>query len=683
MAGARNPNPWICAALVIATFIVYAQVRRFDFINYDDPDYVTRNVHVSGGLTAAGVRWAFTSTRAANWFPITWLSHMLDCQFFGLNSGLHHLTNVFLHAIASLLLFAFLWRATRARWPAAFVAALFALHPLHVESVAWIAERKDVLSACFWFATLLLYVRWTERPSRLRYAAVAAAFCLGIMAKPMIVTLPFTLLLIDMWPLRRLDAASLPSWRAAVFEKVPLLAIAAAAAVTTYVVQQAGGAVKAIPAGLRISNALVSWVVYISKFLWPSRLAIFYPYPKTIAAWEAILSAAALLAISALVIRAFRSRPYLAVGWFWFAGTLVPVIGLVQVGEQARADRYMYVPMVGLGIMVAWGAADVLGSRPRWKSAMAAAAAILCIVWGALTLKQAQYWGNSETVFQHALEAGGPSYVAEHNLGDYLVQAPGRVSEAIPHLRAALAIRPDSAEAHTDLGSAYAALPGRLGDAISEYRAALSIAPDAAIPHNDLGNALAKSGRLQDAVSEYETALRMNPDYVEAHNNLGAALAQLGRMSDAVAQFQAALNLDPHDPQARRNLDAAVAQSSKRSAPAEAHYNSGLGLFKAGRTQDAIVEFEAALRINPDYAEAHNNLGVALSQSGRLADAMSEFQAALRIQPDYADAHYNAGVALANAGRIQEAEQQLEAAERIKPDPETRRLLDEVRRARR
>jgi tetratricopeptide (TPR) repeat protein len=487
----------------------------------------------------------------------------------------------------------------------------------------------------------------------------------------------------DVWPLRRLDAASLPSWRSAVLEKIPLFAISAAAAVTTYAVQQAGGAVKAIPTGLRISNALVSWVVYISKFVWPSRLAIFYPYPKTVPVWEAILSAAALLAISALVIRAFRARPYLATGWFWFAGTLVPVIGLVQVGEQARADRYMYVPMIGLGIILAWGAADILRSRPRGKAAIAAATAILCVVWGALTLKQEQYWRNSETVFQHALQAAGPSYVAEHNLGDYLIQVRGRVSEAIPHLQAALAMKPGSAEAHTDLGSAYAALPGRLGDAIGEYRAALSIAPDSAIPHNDLGNALMKSGRLQDAVSEYETALRINPDYAEAHNNLGAALAQLGRMPDAVAQFQAALNLDPHDSQARRNLDAALAQSSKTPDPDETHYNSGLGLLKAGRTQDAIAEFEAALRINPDYAEAHNNLGVALSKTGRLGDAMSEFQAALRIQPDYADAHYNAGVALANAGRIQEAEQQLEAAERIKPDPGTRRLLDELRRARR
>jgi tetratricopeptide (TPR) repeat protein len=580
---------WIYAVLLLATFAVYARVGQFDFVNFDDPDYVTGNPHVRAGITAAGAKWAFTSVEAANWFPLTWLSHMLDCQLFGLHSGWHHLTNVLIHALAALALFAFLHRATGARWRSAFVAFLFALHPLHVESVAWIAERKDVLSAFFWFLTLWAYAWYAERPGWRRYGLALAAFGLGLMSKPMLVTLPFVLLLLDIWPLRRRP----PLW-----EKAPFFLLSASEAIATYLAQSGSGAVQAFPLGLRIENALVSYMAYIAKMFWPVRLAVFYPYPAAVPVWQAALAGLAILSVSVAVVRRFRAYPYLAIGWFWFLGTLVPVIGLVQVGGQARADRYMYIPMTGLAILLAWGAADLL----RRKQALAVAGAAACVACVPLTWAQTEHWANSQTLFQHALDVTDNNYLAHHNLG--VAIADLRPSDAIAHYRAALQIKPDSARTHTDLGTALAKLPGGLPDAIAEYQAALRIEPNAAIPHNNLGSALAATpDGLPQAIREYEAALRIKPDYADARYNL-----------------------------------------------AEAHYNLGVALAQmGGRTEEAISHFEAALRNKPNYAEAHNNLGVVLSSMpGREQDAIAHFEAAVTIKPNYADAQYNLAIALAD-----------------------------------
>lgn len=385
-----RPDLWICAALFLATFAVYLQVGQFDFVNFDDPEYITNNYHVRQGITPEGIRWAFTSVEAANWFPLTRLSHMLDVELFGLRSGWHHLASVLIHALAALLLFAFLNRASHARWPSAFVAFLFALHPLHAESVAWVAERKDVLCAFFWFLALWAYVR-------ARHLLVVVAFCLGLMAKPMIVTLPFVLLLVNVWPLGR------PRTWALLREKLPLFALSAGAAIATYLVQRASGAVRALdlfPLGLRIENALVTYVIYIARTIWPARLAAFYPYPAQVhpaqaPLWQAALAGLLLALISVLVLRSFRNRPYLAVGWLWYLGTLVPVIGLVQVGAQARADRYMYVPMVGLAIMLAWGVAEW-----RSKPILAAIPAVACVAAAlmATTWVQAGYWHQRDAL---------------------------------------------------------------------------------------------------------------------------------------------------------------------------------------------------------------------------------------------------------------------------------------------
>ena len=658
---------------MLATLAVYQEVRTCDFVNFDDPDYVTANPHVRQGLTAGSVRWAFTSTESANWFPLTRLSHILDFQLFGLDAGWHHLVNALLHAVATLFLFAFLLRATHAQWPSAFVAALFALHPLHVESAAWIAERKDILAALFWFAALWSYVRYVENPKPARYLATVTLFCLGLMSKPMIVTLPFVMVLVDVWPLRR------PRSLALLREKIPFFVLSAASAVITYLVQSGSGAVDAISIalGLRIQNALVTYFVYIAKMFWPVDLAVFYPYPVTIPIWEPLAALVALLAICALVIRNLNARPYLAVGWFWYLGTLVPVIGLIQVGGQARADRYTYVPMVGLLIMIAWGAMDLASLRPRSKPFIAGLAGAACAVCATLTVFQIQYWRDSAALFEHALASTDRNDIAEHNLGAFLMNIPGRSGEAITHLEAAVSIRPGSAKALTDLGTALSNDPARLTDAVSEYRAALAIDPGLAITHSNLGNTLSKMDRLPDAIAEYRAALRIDPSYAEAHNNLGAVLARAGRNPEAVAEFQRALDLQPDYTEARNNLAAA----QMPAVPADSEYQLGLDLAKKHRTQDAIAHFEAALRLKPDYPEAHNNLGVVLSGvPGQSQQALHHFEEAVRIRPDYVEAQVNLGLALSQLpGRLPEAIRHLELAQRLKPDPEVQKLLDDLR----
>ena len=620
----------VCLLLILSTFAAYAPVFCADFVNYDDPEYVTANPHVRAGVTAGGVAWAFTSTEAANWFPLTRLSHMLDCQWFDLHAGWHHFTNVLLHALAALLLFAFLRRATGARWPAAFVAFVFALHPLHVESVAWVAERKDVLSACFWFLTLWAYVRYAERPSPARYALVAAAFCGGLMSKPMIVTLPLLLLLLDVWPLRRKPAFK---------EKLSLFALAIAAGIFTFFVQRQSGAVRPlaiVPLGMRMENALVSYIVYLAEMICPGGLAVFYPYPAEIPLWQPVLAALALAAATFLVLRGFRERPFLAVGWFWYLVTLAPVIGLVQVGSQARADRYMYVPMVGLLIMLAWGVPALLARRPQFRMPMAVAAALACCACLPPAWAQAADWRNSETLFQHALKVTADNYLAEHNLGSALLEEPGRLAEAEQHLQRAVQLDPDSVRAHTDLGSALAKM-GRFPEAIAEYRAALRLDPASAITHHNLGSALAEADSLPAAIGEYEEALRLDPEYATARADL-----------------------------------------------AEVHYRLGLELAKApGRSAEAMAQLEAALRLRPEYPEALNNLGVLLSQiPGRAREAVADFEQAVRLQPDYVDARYNLAVALADAGRVPEAIEQLEAALRVHSDPQIQEALEKLRRKR-
>jgi protein O-mannosyl-transferase len=615
----------ISLVLFLTTLLVYTPVYNFGFVNFDDPEYVANNPHVRQGLTTDGITWAATSTEGANWFPATRLSHLLDVQIFNLQAGGHHFTNAFLHASATLCLFAFLLAATSAAWPSAFVAMLFAVHPLHVESVAWIAERKDVLSAFFWFLALWGYVRG-------RYWLTLLAFCLGLMSKPMVVTLPFVLFLLDMWPLRQ-------PLRTALRVKIPMLVLSAASAIAAYLGQKSGGAVREIgqiPLTLRVENAVVSYAAYIVDTFWPARLAVFYPYPHRLPVWQIALAALLLLGISIVVLRERRSRPYLAVGWLWYLGTLVPVIGLIQVGAQARADRYMYLPMVGLSIMLAWGLREALKRKVAISGAIAA-----CLALAVLCEAQIQYWRNSETLFAHALDVTSGNYLAHHNLG--------------------VALAGD----------------GHFPEAINQYQAALQLEPNAPNVQTDYGNALAKSGHMQEAIAQYQAALRTLPDSPITHNDLANAFAAIPeRTPEAIAEYQIALRLKPDYEEARNNL----AQVESRGA--EVQYNTGVDLASSGKPEAAIPHFEEALRLKPDYVDAHNNLGVVLAGSRRVQEAISHFEAALRIDPNSAEAHVNLGLALSGLpGRMPEAIQHFKAALRIKPDPEIQEMLNRLEKA--
>jgi len=506
-------DPAIGFALILATFLVYGQVGRFDFIRFDDPAYVYLNPHVQAGLTWDSIKWSFTSVVAGNWAPLTLLSHLFVFQFFRLESGMHHLVNVAFHALAAVLLFATLVRATRERWPSAFVAGIFALHPLHVESVAWVSERKDVLSAFFWFLGLYTYVRYTERPIWRRYLLVGLALAFGLMSKTMLVTFPFTLLLFDIWPLRRTGLRKL------VVEKLPLLALCAVASVASYIAQQSGGAISEVALSLRVKNALTSYAVYIGQMFWPSKLAWFYVYPDSIAAAQVAAAVTLLAAVSVLAIWTWRSRPYLATGWFWYLGTLVPVIGLVQIGAQAHADRYMYIPMTGLSIMLAWGAVDLARRWPAAKWAVAGAGGLACCACMALASTQTSYWQDGATLFQHGLDVGHNNYwtrytlaLEHYSLGNDLMNS-GRRGEAIAHFEKVLEVKPDWAEAHNNLAILLAAVPGHSAEVIAHFEAAVHLNPDLAQAQRNLGMLLASDpARVGEAIGHLEAAHRLQPD---------------------------------------------------------------------------------------------------------------------------------------------------------------------------
>ena len=729
---------------------VFLPALRHDFIYDDDPGFVTDNPHVRDGLTWANVKWAFLSGGIDYWRPLSWLSHMADCQIFGLNPWGHHLTSILLHAGNALLVFAVLRKMTGAVWRSLLAAALFGLHPLHVESVAWIAERKDVLSALFALLTLWAYAHWVRqraarRPGAGRFYGMAlASFALALMSKPMVVTIPCVLLLLDFWPLSRLGpaaprTATAAAW-ALVVEKVPFFALAATISIFTFLVQRQVGALKTMagyPWPERVANALLAYCGYLGKCVFPAKLAIFYPYRFAPPLGRTLLAAALLAGITAAVGGLGRRRRYLLVGWLWFLGMLVPVIGLVQVGEQSMADRYSYLPLIGVFIMAAWAAGEVAASRPRRSGLVGAAAGLLVVGCTVLTSRQLNYWRDSITLFRHALAvtennwaahtylgfalAQSPGHRAEaiaeyqaalriaprvattHNyLANALAKTPGRLAEAIAEFQAALTLDPALADAHHNLATALAMTPGRLADAILEYRAALRLRPDSAEMHDNLGLALMKASDRPAAVAEFRTALRLQPDFAEAHFHLGNALAaDPVQVSGAIAEYEAALRIRPDFAQAHFNRGLLLAAipgrmteamaayaAAARAAPdfAEAHYNLGIALAAIpGRSAEAIAEYRAALRARPDFAEAHNNLADILVRTpDRSAEAIAEYEAAIRVKPDYFEAHFNLGLLLSTIpGRRDEAIAHFGAAAQLRPDFEpARTMLDRMRAAR-
>jgi tetratricopeptide (TPR) repeat protein len=575
----------VYAGLAVVTLAVYWPVRHFEFVNYDDDLNVSDNRHVQQGLTVGGVAWAFTTTAVDYWRPLTWLTHMLDWQLYGPNAGGHHLTNVFLHVVNTLLLFAVWNRMTGRLWPSALLAGLFALHPLHVGSVAWVTERKDVLSGLFWMLALLAYARYVEQRCLKRYLQLLLFFALGLMAKPMIMTLPFVLLLLDVWPLKRMEQGG-GRLSELILEKVPLLLLTLASTIVTYVnAQHAGQLVDTQVYSLvsRIANALVSYVRYLGKTLWPVGLSVYYPLPDRLSLWVVVGAALLLTVVSLAVFRERQRRPYLVVGWLWYLGTLLPVIGLIQGrSAEAMADRYTYLPLTGIFMMVAWGLPELLPPTRRAAVALRAVAvtAVFALMVG--TWHQLRYWRNSVLLFERALAVTIGNYVAHNNLGLALMEK-GRVAEAGRHFQQAVELWPEYPEANKNLADILAQA-GRLDEAVRHYHQALERRPRWADAENNLGSALAAQGQLQEAVTHFSRVLQLEPESATAQLNLGLAYRKLKRPDLAVAHLSQSLALNPND--------------------AQAHCIMGLLLKEQGRQGEAAKHFEEALRLNPNYAES-------------------------------------------------------------------------------
>ena len=524
----------IYIALIVITLGVYMQVGNHPFVNIDDYGYVVNNPHVAKGVTGKNIIWAFTSLDQGNWHPITWLSHMADVQFHGMNPSGHHITNVFIHTLSTLLLLCLLLRLTGALWQSTFVATLFALHPLHVESVAWVAERKDVLSGCFFFITLIFYSEFVAKRKKGLYLISLFSFVCGLMSKPMLVTLPIVMLLLDFWPLDRYPneeqgrtlKQQLNRVMTLIKEKIPFFACSAFSGAVTIYAQHKGGAMSGLhlmPLQFRIENYLIACVKYISKTLWPHDLAVYYPMPLYFSLWQVIGSLLVLTLLSAATVLAKRRHPYLVVGWFWFLATLVPVIGIIQVGNQSMADRYTYIPIIGLFIMVAWGVQDMTSGLQHRRSMLALLAGSIIIASAALTWQQLGYWRNSTSLFQHTLQVT-TSNASIHSMLGGTLDNEGDLDAAIHEYLEALRISPGLIRAHNNLGLALAK-KGYLDEAIKEFQEELRINPNATFAHVNLGNALAIKGNLDAAIHQYQEALRINPDDKDAHYNLGLALA--------------------------------------------------------------------------------------------------------------------------------------------------------------
>lgn len=607
----------LCVLLAVVIWGIFGQTLQHEFVDYDDDVYVYENRPVSDGLSLQGISWAFTQFHGSNWHPLTWLSHMLDCQLYGLDPGGHHLTNVLLHATVAILLFLVLRGMTGALGRSAMVAAVFAIHPLRVESVAWVAERKDLLSGLFFMLTLWMYTQYLARPSsRTRYLSMLLLFALGLMSKPMLVTLPWVLLLLDYWPLNRFPVSGVhgpdgsgkrqalsrsstldspmsmqPVWWLIV-EKIPLFALSiASCAITVLAETTSMMSIEKLSFPARIGNAMVSYTAYLGQMVYPVGLAVLYPLVKT-GIPLVIFSMVLLVAISVVVFVWRREFPYLLTGWFWYLGMMVPVIGVVQVGLQARADRYTYLPQIGLILLLTWAFVDM---SARWRHGRllcgAAATAIMAILIVCAWI-QTSYWQNSQLLWTHALACTSQNSIAHNNLGNTF-QGQGKIVEAIEQYHQVLRIKPDDAQAHYNLGTALKE-QGKVAEAIEQYNQTLRIKPGYADAHYNLGLALLQQGKTVEAIEHYHHALQIKPDYAEALSNLGAVLQGQGEMEVAIKHYQHALRVKPDY--------------------AEAHFNLGVALHLQGKLGEAIEHYRQALRIKPNYKKARHNLGVALQK---------------------------------------------------------------------
>ncbi len=611
---------FICVGLALLIWGVFGQTLGHDFVNYDDRVYVTQVPQVSGGLTIPGIIWAFAHAHAGNWHPLTTISHMIDCQLFGLRPGAHHAVNILLHTCAAILLFAFLRNTTGRIWPSAFVAAVFAIHPLRVESVAWIAERKDVLSAFFFMLTLIAYARYVRQPSPRRYVTMSIFAACGLMSKPMLVTLPVVLLLIDYWPLARSTSSKL------FIEKIPLFVMAAIVSVITFVIQvRSPNATAQFPLLWRVENAVVSYVVYVGQLFWPRHLIVFYPHLENhFALWQVVVAAALLFAVTVAAFQVRLTKPYLLAGWLWYVVMLFPVIGVLGFGLQAHADRYTYLPQIGLLIAFTWLIVDLAANWERRREILAIAATASVLLLGACAWNQTRVWKNSETLWSHVLAVSPENDVAHTNMGIVLMER-GRTDEALSHLQTALDLRSRGAPAqndlslaliHTNLGFAFAQ-KGDVDLAINHLRMAIASQPKYPDAHYNLAVVLAQKGDVDAAIAEYENTLSLRTDDVEARISLANALLQKHRLRDAIAQYEAALKAAPHAAFAANNLAWVLATTPEDTL------RDGARATKMARMADQYSDGTNAIFIRT-MAAAH-------AESGRFDDARQTAQIALQF----------------------------------------------------
>jgi tetratricopeptide (TPR) repeat protein len=608
---------FICLWLALVTLLVYMPVFQAQFIGFDDDEYVFANPHVLSGISLANLRWAFVTNHAANWHPVTWISLMLNSQYLGRSAGAFHAINLLLHIANTLLLFLWLYGTTGAKWRGALVAALFALHPLHVESVAWISERKDVLSTLFWILTLIVYTDYAKTDRISRYFFALLLFVIGLMAKPMLVTLPFVLLLLDYWPLGRFEARR--TFRLLI-EKLPFLAFSIASSIVTVVAQHGVHAIAPLdlaPIFVRAQNATVAYMAYIGKLFRPIDLAVFYPYNRHPSLLLAFLALAALVIVSAAAILIRRHKPYVLTGWFWFLITLVPVIGIVQVGLQSMADRYTYIPFIGLFIILAWGGWDALNRLriPRFVQALAASIALL--LCAGLTRAQLRYWNDSVALFQHAVNLTVGDGAAAANLG-YALAEQGQHEKAIGYYKAVLRSHPrGDATVWNNFGASLAAT-GKLEEAIDAFQNALKLDPSMGDAHENIGLALVRSEKQQESLIHFRDAARLKPENARIHNIYAVMLGEAGRTDEAMQEFQTALRLAPSSAATHANLANLLAKQHARD--------------------EAMAHYSEALRLDPAFVEAHSNIASLLLEVGRTDDAAAHYIAALLSKPDYVPA---------------------------------------------
>jgi len=715
---------FISLLLILATLAVYWPVKEYGFSSYDDSHYIVENPHIQHGITLDGIRWAFsngitTSIMPDLWIPVTYLSHMATIQFFGMNPAAHHLVNLGFHLLNTLLLFFLLLQMTRAKWQSAFVAILFAVHPLHVESVVWIVERKDVLSTFFWFLSLWAYIRYCQRPTLQMYLLVCLTFILGLWSKTILVTLPFLFLLLDYWPLGRLPLDNMGTVWKRVREKLPLMALSVAFTAIPIISLPRQG-MNVISAGqysllTRLGNALASYVSYLRKMFWPSDLAVFYPHPGySLPAWQIGGSFLLLVCVSILVLRARKKQPYLAVGWFWYLGTLLPAMGLVPTGAHLMADRYTYVPLIGIFIMIAWGAPELLAGLRQKRSLWIASSLIVVSAVMVSARQQLNHWRTNIALYEHAIRVTKNNFVAHNNLGTAL-KKQGEYSEAVAHFAEAVRIYPRYSDAHSNWGASLIK-EGKFEEAKDHLNRALQITPNMADAHNNLGVIFKKKGNLKEAVAHYAEAVRLTshdpesrnnlaialslqnkfpeaveqfnevleifPYHAKTYNNLGVTLERQGKVDEAISHYLAALKLSPDYREARKNLSDARSRRNANPNDPSTQIKMGVVLIKQGKLNEAVSILENVLKNRPNDSNAHSALGFALAQQGKLKEAAAHFGEARRIRPDDPQARFNLGVAYTKLDRLDDAILEFKAALELDPNnSDARRNLEITTRA--